>query len=111
MSDERAMFDYERPAGPPPRWWHVVVIVMGAVMLWQNVRLAVSRQQIVERVGYGYEEAALMRVAGVLLPLSVIALGASGLLKRPIIRKIVGAVSLAVWVVAVVTFVASFFTE
>jgi len=109
MSDERPMFEYERPAGPPPRWFLVAMIVGGIVQLWMAERSHGRQQELARRAGL--EEGWLMYVASVLTSFAIIALAASELLKRPIIRKVVGILALAAWAVATGIFVASFFTE
>jgi len=105
MSDERPMFEYERPAGPPPRWFFVMNIVFGVVFLWQHWRAAA----IYERLGN--PEGTLYDLSAMLLPVSTMTLGVSGLVKGPMTRKVVGAISLAAFFLSVVMFGASLLTE
>jgi len=109
MSDERSMFQYERAAGPPPRWLYVLMTVAGAVELWLYQRGHVRYQQLLARVGY--QEGLMERASEVLIPLSLLALGVSGLLKGASVRKFMGAISLAMLAAGAVAFVLSFFTD
>jgi len=105
MSDERTMFEYEPRPEPPPRWFYVANIVAGAVFFWMDIR----RQHMDGRLGL--HMGILQRTTEVLLPVAFVTLGISGLVKVPIARKVIAAISLAAMAVGWVTLVASFFAD